>query len=102
MFEISEKEMRGENAQTHVYISCMRLPEMHFKITFRYAWQPVRECNHLFEWHKLIRHKDTIPRCAFILHVVFKYKLRTMDKLIRLGVATITACVLCGETDETS
>lgn len=47
-------------------------------------WQAVRDCNPLFERHKLIWHKDTIPGCGLILWVVFKYKLGTNDKLIRL------------------
>lgn len=47
----------------------------------------IRECNPTFEWHKLIWHKDTICKCAFIqVRVLLWLLMLTRSERIELSI----------------
>lgn len=49
------------------------------------AWNAFRDTGQVVSWYKLFWQKDEIPSCSFMLWLVCKYKMRTLDRLLRWG-----------------
>lgn len=69
--------------------------------TVKSAWNAIRRVGTVATWHKVVWHRDAIPRCSFIMWLVCRNRIRTRDRLKRWGVIDDSTCVLCGNGEET-
>jgi hypothetical protein len=59
------------------------------------AWEQLRICNQMVDWHDIVWSKNAIPRHSFILWLAVQRKLTTQDKLHQFGLHSPNWCSLC-------
>ena len=60
------------------------------------AWNALRVHHPIVQWHNIVWHKDSVPRCSFVLRLVCRDRIRTKDKLLQWGCVNEAGCILCG------
>ena len=71
------------------------------QFTIRFAWNAMRTQHPVVSWHTVVWHKDSLPRCSFILWLVYRNGINTRDKLVQWGSVADDTCVMCGDAVET-
>ncbi|KAF8045384.1 hypothetical protein N665_5041s0002 [Sinapis alba] len=71
------------------------------KFSSRVTWNMIRVRSPPVLWHDTVWFKEEIPRCSFIMWLVFLLRLPTRDRLLSWGLTVPDSCVLCDTGQET-
>ncbi|RXH98271.1 hypothetical protein DVH24_010596 [Malus domestica] len=64
------------------------------------AWDKFRKSKPTVGWSKLVWYNQNIPKMSFILWLVIKCKLSTMDRILTFASSVPVTCVLCSSATE--